>query len=118
MKKNIMEINTTSNMRIKFQLNGPTGCQSWLHSECSRNPLALPGHEDVDKALVGVKLGRDVVFDPLVDGLRRWVCLDLHHQLLLQLQQREEEAQALPLQDLQHAVLILVDFCRGRSGAI
>lgn len=59
-----------------------------------------------------MKLGRDVVFNPLVDGLWRGVCLYLLQQLLLQLQQREQEAQALPLQDLQHAVLVLINFCR------
>lgn len=80
-------------------------------SGCGTRPSFVPGHEDVDEALVGVKLGRDVVFDPLVDGLRGGVCLDLLQQLLLQLQQREEEAQALALQDLQHAVFVLVDFC-------
>lgn len=69
-----------------------------------------PGHEDVDEAFVGVELGRDVVFDPLVDGLWRRVCFDLLQQLLLQLQQREQEAQTLPLQDLQHAVLVLINF--------
>ncbi len=57
----------------------------------------LPGHEDVDKAFISVKLGRDVVFNPLVDGLWRRVCLYLLQQLLLQLQQREQEAQTLPL---------------------
>lgn len=56
-----------------------------------------PGHEDVDKAFVSVKLRRDVVFNPLVDGLWRRVCFNLLQQLLLQLQQREQEAQALPL---------------------
>lgn len=59
-----------------------------------------------------MKLGRDVVLNPLVDGLWRGVCLYLLQQLLLQLQQREQEAQALPLQDLQHAVLVLIDLCR------
>lgn len=59
-----------------------------------------------------MKLGRDVVFNPLVDGLWRGVCLYLLQQLLLQLQQWEQEAQALPLQDLQHAVLVLIDFCQ------
>lgn len=54
--------------------------------------------------------GGDVVFDPLVDGLWRGVRFDLLQKLLLQLEQWEEEAQALPLQDLQHAVLVLVDF--------
>lgn len=59
-----------------------------------------------------MKLRRDVVFNPLVDGLWRGVCLYLLQQLLLQLQQWEQEAQALPLQDLQHAILVLVDFCK------
>lgn len=56
-----------------------------------------PGHEDVDEAFVSVKLRRDVVLNPLVDGLWRRVCFDLLQQLLLQLQQREQEAQTLPL---------------------
>ena len=68
----------------------------------------LPGHEDVDKALVSVELGGNVVFDPLVDGLGRGVSLDLQQKVLLQLQQGEQEAQTLTLQDLQHAVLVLV----------
>ena len=59
-----------------------------------------------------MELGRDVIFNPLVDGLWRGVCLYLLQQLLFQLQQREQEAQALPLQDLQHAVLVLIDFCQ------
>lgn len=50
-----------------------------------------PGHKYVDEALVGVEFGRNVVFDPLVDGLRGGVCLDLHQQLLLQFQQGEKE---------------------------
>lgn len=73
--------------------------------------VTVPGHEDVDKTFIGVKLGRDVVFNPLVDRLWRGVCRYLLQQLLLQLQQGEQEAQALTLQDLQHAVLVLVDFC-------
>ena len=75
----------------------------------ARRLKTVPGHEDVDEALVGVEPGGDVVFDPLVDGLWRGVRLDLLQELLLQLEQREQEAQALALQDLQHAVLVLVD---------
>ncbi len=52
---------------------------------------AVPGQKYVDEALVGVEFGRNVVFDPLVDGLRGGVCLDLLQQFLLQFQQGEKE---------------------------
>lgn len=58
----------------------------------SLTALYLPGHENVDKAFVSVKLGRDVVFNPLVDGLWRGVCFYLLQQLLLQFQQWKQEA--------------------------
>ena len=44
---------------------------------------AVPGHKDVDEASVGVEFRRDVVFDPLVDGLWRGIYFDLLQQLLL-----------------------------------
>lgn len=93
-----------------------------LQSHAGLNKLTClnghsPGHEDVDEALVGVEFGGDVVFDPLVDCLRGRVCLDLLQQLLLQLQQGEQEAQTLPLQDLQHAVLVLVDLWKEEGKA-
>lgn len=75
----------------------------------------LPGHEDVDKALVSVELGRDVFFDPLVDGLRRGIHFDLLQELLLQFHEREQETEALPFQDFQHLVLALINFCWGDS---
>lgn len=86
------------------------GCFNYGDFSLHTQPLYLPGHEDVHKAFIGVKLWRNIVFNPLVDGLWRGVCLYLLQQLLLQLQQREKEAQALPLQDLQHAVFVLVNF--------
>lgn len=61
-----------------------------------------------------MEFGRDVVLDPLVDGLGCWVCFDLLQQLLLQFHEREQEAQTLPLQNLQHTVLVLVYFCTQR----
>lgn len=45
---------------------------------------AIPGHKYVDEALISVEFRRDVVFDPLVDGLRGRVCNDLLQQFLLQ----------------------------------
>lgn len=77
---------------------------------------SVPGHEDVDESFVGVELGGDVVLDPLVDGLGGGVGLDLLQKLLLQLHQREQEAQPFALQDLQHPVLVLVDLWQGGAG--
>lgn len=43
---------------------------------------AVPGCEDVDEALVSVEFGRNVFFDPLVDGLWRGIYFDLFQKLL------------------------------------
>lgn len=70
----------------------------------------VPGHEDVDKAFVGVEFRRDVVFDPLVDGLGRGIYFDLLQQLFLQFHQWKQEAETFAIQNLQHPVLVLVNF--------
>lgn len=70
----------------------------------------LPGHKDIDKAFVDVELRRDVVFDPLVDGLWGGVYFDLLQQLLLQFHQWEQKAETFSIENLQHPILVLVDF--------
>lgn len=54
-------------------------CLRVVHHQIS---TAVPGHEDVDKALVSVEFRRDVFFDPLVDGLWRGIYFDLFQKLL------------------------------------
>ena len=71
---------------------------------------AVPGHKDVDKAFVCVEFSRDVVLDPLVDGLCGGIYLNLFQQLLFQFHQREQKAQTFSLQNLEHPVLVLVTF--------
>jgi len=85
----------------------------WLHMSQpgGKRPAAVPGDEDVDEARVGVQLEGDVVPDPLVDALRGGVLLELVEQLLLQLHQGEQEAQAPAVQHLQHPLLVLVALC-------
>lgn len=78
----------------------------WLGTPAS----AVPGHEDVDKAFVCVEFRRDIVLDPLIDGLWRRIYFDLLQQLLLQFHQWEQKAETLALQDLQHPVLVLINF--------
>ena len=75
----------------------------------SRHP---PGHQNVDKLGVGEELGVHTLLDPLEDGTSSGLRGDLTPQLGLDAHEREDEAKAPVLQDLQHALLLLVNFCR------
>jgi len=83
--------------------------------EEEKKSVHLPGHKNVDKLGVGEELGVHTLLDPLEDGTSSGLCGDLTPQLRLDTHEREDEAKAPVLQDLQHALLLLVNFCRANQ---
>ena len=80
-----------------------------------KKSIHLPGHKNVDKLGVGEELGVHTLLDPLEDGTSSGLCGDLTPQLRLDTHEREDKAKAPVLQDLQHALLLLVNFCRANQ---
>lgn len=95
---------------VNYDINYNKVLHIYVFMDVMQIEWVVPRHKYVDEALVCVEFGRNIVFDPLVDGLRGGVCFDLLQQFLLQFQQGEEETQTFPLKNLQHSVLILVNF--------